>query len=247
MSNQNYKNHIIICNWNKLAIKVIEQLKRIDPDLVILIISNYSNDTIKQEIEGKKGIFLVDDNPADKDVLKSNSLLEARGVILLSDKKSTYSDQKNILIALVIQDLEENENKGKDIHVIAELNDTKYKKHLLNAKVDEIISYSDYSAGILAQSALYYKMADIFHDLLSYSKGTNEIYYIDIFPSIFYGKKFSEILTIINQHREEIPIILIGIIRNEKIMINPKGKIVIKENDKLIVLSYEPICEIKYK
>ncbi len=118
-----------------------------------------------------------------------------------------------------------------------------------NAGADEIVSAGFYRTGIMLQSALFPNLSDIFHELLSYGSEKTSVYIIDesFYSKDLHGKPFEKIAEIINNNREEDnPVILLGIRREGKVMLNPQNNVstesnkyfdILKEGDALAVIA----------
>ncbi|MEA3450573.1 MAG: NAD-binding protein [Bacteroidota bacterium] len=234
----NLQNHFIICNWNKKAKSIIEQLQKANKNSnsKIIVIST-------SEIEKNPdldNVIYANDDPTYHSILRKYNASTAKSIILLADENTYSPDEKNALIALAIKYLEG--EKKQDIRVIAELINPDLKKHLKDAGVDEVICSADYSSGIIAQSAIFDNMSEIYQDLLTYSDKTNEIYFVENLSSD--DKSFAEIAESINQKYKKKPLILLGIKKGDKILLNPEKEIMVNMSDKLIVLSYTDIQKL---
>lgn len=237
------QNYFIICNWNKKAERIIEQLQTADKNCKIVIISKSKIEKIVEF----DNVTSVQEDPTNHKSLRKYNASKAKSIILLADEDSSAPDNRNAIIALTIKYLENDTNK--DIHVIAELSNPDFEKHLKDAGADEIICNIDYSSGIIAQSAVFGNMSEIYQRLLSYSDNTNEIYFIEQdkvsrHPNSLIKKSFGEVAQILNRDRKQNPIILLGIKRGDQIFLNPKRKKIpngIEIGDKLIVLSYSQV------
>jgi voltage-gated potassium channel len=254
------KNHIIICNWNKNATRVVEQLLKANPDEEILILTNYDIPERERVTLEKlsEAIFIEKLDPTLHDNLEKINAKSAKTVIILADSNENDPDGKSILIALAVKNLENDisnkSKKNKDIRVVAELIVPERKKLLLDAGADEVICSKDYSAGIIAQSANYSNISAIYHDLLEYSNDTNEIYYVSKYPKSFLNKSFKELIQLVSNSKTkqedsnvDTPVVLIGVKKeNGAIMLNPtadkfKG---LQHRDQLIILGYNKISAI---
>jgi Trk K+ transport system NAD-binding subunit len=170
----------------------------------ILIITSSiieNQDDIIEEYHGCE-LYFIHDDPSHHNVLKKYGALTAKSIILLADEQTQNPDEKNALIALAVKHLEDEDDEknttkhgvSKDIRVIAELSDNSRSAYLTNAGADEVIG-KNYSAGIIAQTAIFKGMSLMFNNLLTYSNNTNEIYFIgsDNYPENWQGQTFDEL------------------------------------------------------
>ncbi len=137
----------------------------------------------------------------------------------------------------------------KDIRVIAEVVNPDKEKHIRQAEADETVCHKQYIAGIIAQSAFFEEMSNVYRRLLSYSDDTNEIYYIANYPSDFIGKPFVELVDSVARSVRDsgLPVLLIGVKRKDgEILLNPKNDSFsgLEPDDELVVMAYEKIEEI---
>ncbi|MEA1911183.1 MAG: NAD-binding protein, partial [Spirochaetota bacterium] len=191
-------------------------------------------------------------DPSQHTTLENIQAHKAKSVILLTDPESADSDAKNALIALAIKHLET--EKKVDVYIISELENLDKKRHLMEAGVDEVICNLDFNIGIIAQSALFKNMSQVYQQLLSYSNETNEIYFIPPgkYPAEFIGKDFPALAIMINEKRvnfDDNPLILLGIKQGEDILLNPSKANFsgLHLDDSLIIMAFQYISEIRMK
>lgn len=245
-----FNDHIIVCNWNENAESVIRQL--IDSNLGTgLDIVVMSPEPVDDEgfIEELPNVYFAQKDPMQHHALMELNAHHARSVILLADMKTASPDDKNALIALAVKHLEE--DKKIDVHVVAELVNLDRKRHLLEAGVDEVVCSMGFTAGIIAQSALFKKMSEVYERLLSYSGETNEIYFLPPghYPADFFGKDFQTLSRMVNERRpdnDENPFLLLGVKHDNKIILNPKREMFagLDKGDSLIMMAFSHIEQI---
>ena len=246
-----FKNHIVICNWNQRAEEIIQQLfdSHVNNHLDIVMVSASPIDKIALPDEYKEHLHLVQNDPTQHNTLSNVNAHKARSIIILADNKSESPDDKSVLIALAVKHLEKTLNK--DLYVVAELININRKRHLKDAGADEIICSMSYSSGIIAQSALFKNMSEIYQRLLSYSKDTNEIYFVSPkqYPEKYLGMNFADIAYKINEKRKELnesPVLLLGVKHKGDILLNPRQTEFSElcEEDSLIIMAFENIKKI---
>lgn len=248
-----FKNHVIICNWNDKAGGIIRQLIQGNNgnqmDIVVVSGSAIEN---SRNFKDRCDVYFIQDDPTHHDTLSSLQASQAKSIILLADEHTVSPDEKNALIALAVKHLEQIPGQKKDIHVVAELVNLNLRRHLLEAGVDEVISARDYSSGIIAQSAMFKNMSVVYQQLLTYSNDTNEFYFINPgnYPQHFLGKTFKELTRLVSNYEEthpDNPLILVGIkLGNGQILLNPKPNTFNKlaRDDSLIVMAFYYITKI---
>jgi len=252
---KNLNKHIAICNWNKRGDTVIRELHHPsaepDKELIVLTDMDVNEKELRERSRKRYGnVYFIKGDPTSYETLESARVHLAKSVIILSREESDDPDPKAVLSCLAISKLANAENKPKP-HIIVELMDRNNRQITLDAGADEIVSAGFYRTGIMLQSALYHKLSDIFHELLIYQENTNSFFIIskEKFPSILLGKTFQEASEIINKNRDiKNPTILIGVKRNNEVILNPpadsryfeeKNFNTFKEGDALVVMSYK--------
>ncbi|MCK5720197.1 MAG: NAD-binding protein [Thiomargarita sp.] len=242
----NIENHIIICNWHRNGERIVEELhsEQANPDINIIIISETEINEIELRLRPEyEKVFFVRSDPTLHLVLNRAGVHVAKSIIILSDPNYHDPDAKSALIALAITKCDQ--KQICKVRIIAEVNNPNKIQHLIDAGVDEWVCSTDFGLGILAQSALYGKLSNVYQQLLTYSADTNEVYLLnnDKYPKSFLGKKFHEIVELLNQKRNLTnPVIIIGIKRYEQVILNPKENQFdeLKDTDSLIVISFDP-------
>ncbi len=248
-----FYNHIIICNWNGKASRIIEQLLESDqkhPIDIVVVSASLVEDA--KDFENRDNVHFIQADPTHHITLEKLQAFQAKSIIILADEESLSPDEKNALIALAVKHLEQTPGKAKDIHVIAELVNLDRRRHLKEAGVDELVSAQDYSSGIIAQSAIFRNMSVVYQQLLTYSNDTNEFYFIPPgrYPSYLQGKTFSELGKWISDYsmsHPDNPILLMGIKRGDgEILLNPKRDHFqqLATDDSLIVMAFGHIENI---
>jgi voltage-gated potassium channel len=242
---RNIKDHIVICNWNDRGDRIIREIHSplAAPETEIIVISDdsYDEQTLRLIKEYNK-VFFFKSDPTLHEVLKEAKAHRAKSVIILAEADCADPDAKTALISLAITKLEQ--NLPRKPHIIAEVIDHNKIQHLVDAGVDEWVCSTDFGLGIIAQSAVFGKLSVVYQQLLTYSKDTNEIYVVSDrkYDSKMKGMTFAEASRLFNSYRDpDNPVILIGIKRQGKIILNPRSEEfdIINDGDDLIVMSFD--------
>lgn len=245
------KSHIVICNWNDKGDRIIKEIHspQAEPETEIFIVTDKEDKEIMEEelrasSEYQK-VYFIKGDPTLHSVLRNSAQAHlAKSIIILADERCPDPDAKTALIALAVTKLEKEQVKKP--HIVAEVINHRKIEHLTDAGVDEWICATDYGLGIMAQCALYQKLSEVYHQLLTYSKDTNEIYMVagENFPRVFIENKmtFKEVSKFLNENRDsENPVIPVGIKRGERVILNPRENEFdyFKEGDSLIVIAFK--------
>ena len=246
--------HIAICNWNDGGDRIIKEIHstQAEPDTEITIITSKSvNEEELRRSPCYEKVFFIRGDPTLHDVLKSSRVHLAKSIIILANKEGPDPDAESALIALAVSKLCNEKSKP---HIVAEVMNHRKVQHLKDAGVDEVVCATDYGLGILAQCALHEKISMAYHNLLTYSGDTNEIYIVTddkYSKDAFIGKTFREASEILANSRDsDNPVILIGARRRDgQLVLNPKDTSKVEEGkkferfeegDALVVVAYDP-------
>jgi len=250
---KDFKNHILICNWSQKGEKIIKELHSpmAVPEISIIVLSNPrpSNEKWLRNYYSREynNVEFREGNPVFYETLKGANASMARAAIILSNTKSSEPDAESVLITLAINTLwKDNESNNKEVirkpRIVVEVQDHHKMQHLKDAGADDIICAEDYAIGIIAQAAINEKLSEVYHDLLTYCEGTNEIYIVDN-PEVsknMEGKTFREISRFFLESRSDRnPAILMGFRCGENIIMNPREDMKFSEKDALILLAYD--------
>ena len=239
-ANMNFKDHVIICNWNSGGAKIIKEIHAeiSAPDKPIIIITEEPRPRgVAELIEKDKYVFHHAENLYSGGAFERFNLFHAQSVVILADANNPDPDGKTALITMAVkQTLDKRwENKPEEetpqIRIVAEAVNHQKRELLLGAGVDEVICPKDYGIGVLAQAALTSSISKIYHDLLHFAENTNEIYIWDqreipkeVWKGIFEGKSFVRASHLVSQAKtKKNPLILIGVRRDGGLLINPQN------------------------
>ena len=246
MPTHDLKNHIVICNWNDKAVPIIVELHadivRDKRPIVIVSASTDAADVPEEDdMPQFQDVYLIKGDPAKELMLKRANVHQAHSVIVLSDPADgALADAKSILIALAVRSLCDAHDTEKT-HVCVECISAQNIEHLRRAGADEIVSAADFATMLLAQAALVHGLSKVYHNLLTVSGETNEVYVVPV-PDAYVGKSFAELGADMFRSRDkENPAILIGAMTADGLMVNPQSDRlrVFRQGDRAIVISWE--------
>jgi voltage-gated potassium channel len=238
--------HIVICNWNNRGDRVVKELHSTtavpETEIVIIADKDINEKELRLNPEYEKAFFVRSD-PTSHDVLEKARAHLAKCVIVLADDICTDPDAKSALISLAIKSLVDRKKTPKKPHIVAEIINHHKIQHLKDAGVNEWVCSEDYGLGIIAQCALHRKLSDVYQQLLTYSEETNEMYLINSseYSDDFFGRSFKDISKMINDKRHPSkPTILLGVKRNDHVILNPKANDFdkLRQGDSLIIMAY---------
>jgi voltage-gated potassium channel len=227
------KDHILICGFNDHTEQIAEEIFNIMNQgmqirEVVLIAEEDENPLFHLE----NHIHFVKGSPTDTRILKMANVEECNTAIILADSSSGKSlkdaDARTILTVLTIESL------NRKVYTCAEILDNAHISHLKYAHVDEVITSGEYASKLLANAAFSQGISLVVTDLLTADEGS-EIYRIKQ-PENSTFKDFEEIF---KYFREEHNAIVIGVVRDNKSIINPEKGFSLNNSDELVVIAVD--------
>jgi voltage-gated potassium channel len=238
--------HIVICNWNEKGLPIIKELHApiVHLKRPIVIVSDRLEDVDlpdKEDIPELEDVYLIKGDPTQEHTLKRANLPLAFSVIVLADPEQKHlADAKNVLVCMAIKSLCKQEGSSM-ANIMVEGVDPKNLEHLGRAGASEIVSAEDFSLKLLAQSALHPGLSVVYERLLTISSKTNEVY-LEPAPPALQGKSFVEASRMLDEtRRSDNPVLALGVIRDGKIIINPRNDAfdVFRDGDHLVMIAWE--------
>ncbi|MGC8894635.1 MAG: NAD-binding protein [candidate division WOR-3 bacterium] len=222
----------LIVNWSLKGDRLVKELNayhrdagKKEPEIMVIHNGNVKTEVYHQQDEYKRVTFVAGD-AFDKGFLRSVRAHNAARVIILADENDLDSDGANALVTLGIRALANEE--GTHPYIIVEALNHRKSGHIKDAGADEVICFTDYQMGLLAQTSISPRMSEVYLDLLTVGHtGAEdcEIYMVtdmkpDSWKRFFEGKSFAETARQFLEH--DPPAILIGLKRGDGVMLNPK-------------------------
>ena len=222
----------LIINWSTKGDRLVKELNAYHrdagkpaPEVMVIHNGSVNAEAYNQQEDYKRVTFVAGD-AFDKGFLRSVRAHKASRVIILADETNPDADGTNALVTLGIRALANEE--GTRPYMIVEAANHRKSGHIKDAGADEVICFTDYQMGLLAQTSISPRMSDVYLDLLTVGHtGAEdcEIYMVsdmkpDSWKRFFEGKTFAETAKMFLD--ENPPAILIGVKRKDEVMLNPK-------------------------
>lgn len=227
-----FRDHTIICGWNRKAEIIVREYKAAGKleEMPIVVIAFVDDKHTVIDPELRPYVRFLNDDFTKVKVLEKAGIRRASTCIILSDKSYGRSDQdadaRTILAALTAEKL------NRDVYTCAELINREYGSHLDLGQVNSYVVSQEHSGFLLAQSALNHGLMSVFSELLTYEKG-NHFYRISLEPG-WVGKSFLELFLDLKQNHNTI---LIAVYKaNDQFVINPQNY-QFQPGDNLIVIA----------
>jgi voltage-gated potassium channel len=226
MTNFQFKNHIILCEWNYRAKVILNELRsntQTKTTPIVLIAS------IDSKPVDDKYLFFIQGQVSD-DTLNRANLAEAKTVIILGDDSldNLARDAKVILSTLTVESI------NRSVYSIVELVDSAYIETCKRANADEIIVGSEISSMLIYQATINHGITQVISDIFS-PEDRNQIYKIPV-PKDKVGLTFLEVFIYMKQHHQST---VIAVQKDEEgeVISNPPTHYILTEYDYLIVIA----------
>jgi hypothetical protein len=258
MINNIAKRNLLVIGWNPRAERVVRELFGAAEvglgEHSVTVLSEQKVDTMRFAEFESRGVTFVSGDTFHKKVLERIGAHEARSIIVIADDEAEDPDAKTALNVLALRSLcrEKSIPDDRRPRICAEVLNHRKMGLIRDAGADDVVCHQDYGLGVLAQSAFAAKITQVYHELLSYSVDTCEIYMLtsprqesqgdipaDLWDVLFEGKSFAEAADVFNRHRDsENPAILVGVRRGESLFLNPRNRVALQRGDDLAVMAF---------
>ena len=226
MSNYDFTNHTIICEWNYRAKEILRELRsdsRVLDQPIILIADIDEKPVNDENLHFIKG-------EVDEANLQRANIAAAKTVVILGDDKldNNARDAQVVLAALIIESI------NPSAYTIVELVNEQNVAHCRKAHVDEIIVLNEFSSRLIARAALDHGISKVMSELLSASTGNN-LYQVPV-PRELADQSFLVVFSEMKRTRNSI--VLAVYRRDQDIVIsNPDVDLIVAANDQLVIVS----------
>jgi len=215
-----FKDHIIICGWNKFKVDtIIREIRSGEAlsDIPIVLVNNVLEEN---PYASQDKVSFIKGHQSDAEVLKRAGIEKCSKAIILTEKDDMQADDTTILTVLQI------ESMNKDVFTCAELIDTGKADLLRKANCDEIVAANDFSVKLLVQSIEDPGLSVILSDVISNSYGAQ----IDSekVKEEFVGKSYKDMFMSLYDNEDKLAIALK---HNNVPLVNPKKNVLIEPED----------------
>ena len=219
------KDHIIVVGKPPRVRRLIQQLQ--SPDLktewsVVLVADLPQNPVPDLRVK------FISGDPAQDETLQEAGIGQAYGAIILADFSCPDPDARTLLVALAIEHLNPN------AYTVVEVVDPRNVPHFRHANVDEVVCLNQFSEYLILQSLVSPGLSRMFRYLLEFGEG-DEVYRVPM-PSFYAGRTFQDLFLDLYQRQS---IILLGVERNQEMIVNPKGEFRLEDGDALFLIAPE--------
>ena len=226
MADLKLSNHIVLCQWNNRAARILSEL-RTDPQskrTPIVLIAPLPSKPVDDP-----NLYFVTGQVSDETLTKAK-VDAAQTVIILGDDNlgPTERDAISVLATLNV------ETMNPEAYTIVELVSPSNVVTCQRAKADEVIVTSELSSTLISQAALNHGISKVVMEVLDSNTG-NQLCKIPL-PAELAGRSFIEAFTQLKQQQN---CIAVGIQKGKEgeVLANPPSGQQLDEQDFLIVIS----------
>lgn len=215
-----YRDHIVICGWNATARDLVDELRRDDVQLQLVLISD------ADKSPAGEGVYFVKGDSTSAEDLERTGIREASAALVFPTAPTNDADMHSILTVMAI------ESVAPGVRTVAEVINPRHVDHFRRADVDEILVTSRLASRLLARSALYPGLSELVTDIVSGGEGS-ELYRVAL-PDEFVGMSIDAVAARLRaDHRAT----LISINRGGRAFVNPPADFQLEIGDDAIVVA----------
>lgn len=220
-----FNDHIIICGWSEKAVQIIQELhsSKVQGKYPIVVVADQDSNPVGDD----NLVHFVRGRIDSDEVLKKARVERAKSVIVLNEDGE---DATTVLACLTVRKM------NPDVYIVVEVSKAENRCHFEAAMVNEIIVNSEINSRLLLRSALHSGIAQVVEELTTVAHG-NEIYKLTLADQ-YVGRTFRDLYL---EFYDQNNAILLGIVREGKIMTNPVRNLVLKSDDELIYVAEQAI------
>jgi len=143
LSNVTYKNHTILCGWNKTSESVIEELFKSNEGLLLVLVNNLPEEEIAEVLYSNKGrnIQFVRGDFLSEHILDRANAQKA-DVAIISPDGEVDGDDRTVLAAYTIRAI------NQKARIFAHVKNSESVQHLKKANVDDYV-ISDFNVSFM--------------------------------------------------------------------------------------------------
>ena len=205
---------ILVCGYNERVRILIQELTSEEVKIVLV-----SNAPVPDDWDAKWGAYIQGDPTKDEGLLKAGVDKAKKALISLDD------DGDSLLSVLSIQSL------NKDCFTIAEVKDKSSVQHFKHVNCHQIICQEEILGKFLNIVLLVPDIFSTYNELISMEG--NEIYHIKRIDDLL-DRTFEEAMLLVKKKHNAI---LVGLIRDDKTILNPDSSLKIQKSDILLVIA----------
>lgn len=139
-----FRNHLVVCNWNRRGPTVIKALRSLSTQPIIIICQDINKPL--QAVGKLDNVFILAGDPTSEKSLQSADVAFAQSVLVLADDHlGASADAQSVKIALLVESIQ------VTVYTVVELLDINNKSHFSWTKVDDLIADEELTIRLFAQ------------------------------------------------------------------------------------------------
>jgi len=221
----NMKNHIVMIGYDKFSGIILKQIVATGIKVAVVTDKREDIDTISLSLKNKDVFTLYTDLEDFESLEKVNIAQSSKVFIKLDD------DTKMLVYILHLK------RYYKDLEIVVSLDNSTLKEPFKSAGVLYAVSREEIAAKLVASFIFEPEVALLTEDIMSSAVDKHDFDLMEFRVTTdnpFLGKEYN---LVFHEMKEKYDCILLGIYQDKILFKNPSKKIILKENDYLVILS----------
>ena len=174
------ESHLVLVGWTRRTHRLLQllhgpEIARQRPPIVVV-----TDDAAKTQLEPEdrfRNTWVVEGERGDRTTLERADLDRARLALVMSDREPEHR-YGSISAALALEQV------APRVHSVVEIRDEPLAEHARSARADEIVNTALLGERLLSQCVISPGIQRIYDELLTFSRGSQEIYIVDVPPEL---------------------------------------------------------------
>jgi voltage-gated potassium channel len=221
-----FSNHYVIIGWNNFAGMVAEQMINANQKVAFVVDCMEDLETIRARFAKDKVFVFFNESTNISDLVKVN-ITESKAVFV-----NLKDDSQTLVFVINLK------KKFPNTKITTTCAQQELKDTLLNVGVGNVILQNEITSRMVASSLFEPHVAEYVNDLIATSvlDDDNDIQqYKVVETNPYLGKSYMDAYI---QLKQDLNIILIGLVVDGNLVKNPPDDYVIKQDDYLVIISY---------
>ncbi|MGG1481408.1 ion channel [Bacillus smithii] len=215
--------HIVIIGWNERSRAFIHRWSLLKNSKSILLI----DESLHQNPFSDGRVHFIKGVPYQDDTLQKGNVKQADLVLITADqdKNERQADMATILTIIAVKGMNPN------VYCLAEILTAEQVENAKRAGADELIHTNQLASFAMLNSLLCHGMSDAVMDLLDHVNGSH--FKTIVMEDEWDGLTFRQLSNVLIQKQ----MLLLGVKREEDVIINPPPELTMKKSFQLIIIS----------
>lgn len=198
-----FRNHIVICGWNRRGAAVIANLQGLSKRPILVLHDDVA--AVIADVGKREGLFIMRGDCSDRSTLERADVAQAYSVLVLAlESLGASADARSVQIALAVERIR------TAVYTVVELKDIQNKQHFSWTKVDDLVTDQEIAVRVISQAVRHLmrqqdgstlghserKLLDLYRQLIDPSESRSQIYRVDVEWKVGQALTFSQILSL---------------------------------------------------